>query len=200
MNTPTATTDTTGTEIRPGSIETIYDGQVGIMIQGYASVFNERDEDDQFTTGGMAFKALVDEWERPEDRRLLYNHGTDPKLGHRRIGKVTSHQITPTGLVVECFVPRDHAIHVSLHVRQAERTRLSLLVTHDPLLVCPGQLFARRMIATTTGVRRMVARTAPATYTTASLLAHPGANSSSPSAPRACPLGCPSWSPTSHTR
>jgi len=99
--------DTTKTEeIRPGSIETIHEGQVGIMIQGYASVFNERDRDGDFMTRA-GFKALADEWERPEDRRLLYNHGTDPKLGHRRIGQVLSHQITPTGLVVESFVPRD---------------------------------------------------------------------------------------------
>ncbi len=110
MNTPTATTDTTKTEIRLGSVETIHEGQVGLLIEGYASVFNERDSD-QYFTSRRAFKSLVDEWALPEDRRLLYNHGQDSRLGHRRIGAVLSHHITPKGLLVESFMPRDPSYH-----------------------------------------------------------------------------------------
>ena len=111
MNTPTATTDTTKTEeIRLGSIETVYDGQVGLMVEGLASVFNEPDYDGDFTTG-MAFKALRDEWAQPADRRLLFEHGTDPKLGHRRIGTVIDHDLTSKGLLVKSFVPRDPPYH-----------------------------------------------------------------------------------------
>ncbi len=106
MNTSTATTDTTKTEIRPGSVETIYDGQVGLIVEGLASAFNEPDSDNEFATA-MGFKALADEWERPADRRLLYNHGTDRTLGHRRIGQVLNHRITSKGLLVKSFIPRD---------------------------------------------------------------------------------------------
>ncbi len=111
MTTHARTTGTTQTdEIRLGSVETIHEGQVGLILEGYASVFKERDSDRQYTTG-RAFKALVDEWARPEDRRLLYNHGQDPRLGHRRIGTVLSHYMTPKGLLVESFMPRDPSYH-----------------------------------------------------------------------------------------
>ncbi len=102
----TVTGTTTADEIRLGSVETIYDGQVGLMVEGYASVFGERDSDGEYTTG-TAFKSLRDEWARPEDRRLLFEHGTDTKLGHRRIGQVLNHRITSKGVLVKSFVPRD---------------------------------------------------------------------------------------------
>jgi len=111
MNRQAMTTEPTAVDkIRMGSAETIHEEQVGLLLQGYASVFNERDSDRQYTTG-RAYKALVDEWALPEDRRLLYYHGQDPRLGHRRIGKVLSHRITAKGLLVESFLPRDPSYH-----------------------------------------------------------------------------------------
>lgn len=104
------TQQTADEAIRLGSVETIHDGQVGVMLEGLASVFDEPDYDEQYTTG-VAFKALIDEWAQPEDRRLLFEHGTDPTLGYRRIGRVINHRITPKGLLVKSFVPRDPPYH-----------------------------------------------------------------------------------------
>ena len=88
------------------TVETIVDGVVGILTQGYASKFNVVDQDGEYQVPG-SFKDIDDSWGRQTKPLVLYNHGYDPVLMGSPIGWGVKYTTDDQGLYVECFIPRD---------------------------------------------------------------------------------------------
>lgn len=90
------------------SSEVTYDGQVGLLLEGYASRYGEVDADGETQMPG-SFGAVAEEIVDPADLPILLEHGADPLMGTRRVGKTVDYRHDDTGLFVRVFVPRDWA-------------------------------------------------------------------------------------------
>jgi HK97 family phage prohead protease len=93
------------------------DGVPGLLLQGYASRFNERDQQGEVMTRN-AFADIAETWGADPEPKVIYYHGMDPALGFRQIGKALDWRVDETGLYVETFVPREPAFKDSSAVKR----------------------------------------------------------------------------------
>jgi len=105
------TAPTAAAEIRLGSAETIHEGHVELLLEGFASVFNEKDSDGQYTTG-RAFKGLKDEWACPGGRATWLVRGTSPRGPLTPVTRVRPGELRPhKDVLTACMGVRgSHAI------------------------------------------------------------------------------------------
>ncbi len=88
------------------SPEVEIDGEVGLLCQGYASLYNETDQDGEHQIPG-AFADLMDAWALEPEPLVIYHHGYDPELGARRIGRGMKSRLDDKGFYAEVFIPKD---------------------------------------------------------------------------------------------
>jgi phage head maturation protease len=82
------------------------DGQVGLILRGYATKFNEVDHELEVIAPD-ALGDIAQTWFAEAEPLILYEHGTDPDITTRRIGKALDYTIDDTGLYVEVFIPKE---------------------------------------------------------------------------------------------
>jgi len=90
------------------TVEVEIDGQIGLLTKGYASRFNETDQDGEHQARG-AFADLMDAWAAEPAPMVIFHHGLDAALGARRIGRGIKAHLDSEGFYAETFIPKDPA-------------------------------------------------------------------------------------------
>lgn len=89
--------------------EVTYNGQVGLMVQGYMAIWGPRDRVDEnwkldLSRGKQSRKALETYFET--NPIVLFNHGRDRQVGHKAVGMTVEYRIDDTGVWVKDFIPK----------------------------------------------------------------------------------------------
>jgi len=82
--------------------------QVGLMLEGYASRYGEVDQDGETQMPG-SFASVMEEIVTPGELPIIAEHGADPALGMRRVGKCLEVRHDDDGLFVTVFVAKETA-------------------------------------------------------------------------------------------
>lgn len=88
--------------------ETQYEGQEGVLVQGYATRFNEVDQEDEHVTPdalSSAARTFFDDGGNGPVP-ILYHHGLDQTLSTKRIGRIVDWKIDSVGLWIKAFLPK----------------------------------------------------------------------------------------------
>jgi len=88
------------------TVEVEIDGEIGLLTKGYASRFNETDQDGEHQARG-AFADLMDAWAAEPAPMVIFHHGLDAALGARRIGRGIKAHLDSEGFYAETFIPKD---------------------------------------------------------------------------------------------
>jgi hypothetical protein len=88
------------------AVEVIRDGVVGVLTRGMATLYNVKDQVGEWQVPG-GFADVIDTWGRQAKPMVDYEHGMDKILGTAQIGWGVKYELTPEGLYVECFCPKD---------------------------------------------------------------------------------------------
>lgn len=86
--------------------ETVYNGQTGVFVEGWASVCKPEDrKGDVIANPSSVFQhSLITYFEL--NPILLYEHGLHPEIGNIPLGNITAYQFSDYGLKVKAFVRR----------------------------------------------------------------------------------------------
>ena len=87
-------------------VETEVDGVKGLVLKGYASLFNEIDQSGEHQTP-TSFDDIEDSWGRHEKPPVWWQHGLEPPILTSQVGYALKHSVDDKGLYVEAFVPED---------------------------------------------------------------------------------------------
>lgn len=86
--------------------EVTRDGKTGLLLTGWASRYNETDQDGETQAPGSLLDS-VDTWANRDRPPIWWEHGMDPAIGPREIGYATKADFNDEGLHVEVFIPQD---------------------------------------------------------------------------------------------
>jgi HK97 family phage major capsid protein len=99
-------------EAKSDGIEKTYNGQVGVFIEGYMAVWDERDRTGEnynldLSKGSQTREAI--ERYFTLNPVVLYEHGRDPHVARKAIGRTVEHRIDDFGIWVKDFIPKPPA-------------------------------------------------------------------------------------------